>query len=215
MVTVAAEPTLPDDVDRALWFHGACGQVDYLVRDNSHTHPGRMSAYCPHRPDHPDYNISIYDIGACAESVRCGQKDLSSAVNRGHRWMTLATSSKRTTPRTAHGPTTAPNTAAPACGRTKCPEASSPSSFIRACGPRPKAPATAGSGQSTDTRGIGTSARLPQPARSVEDPRATGRCMTRMSRKNRHESVDDTSAAQAATNQRSEKPPNRRADHLR
>ena len=70
MVTVAAEPTLPDDVDRALWFHGACGQVDYLVRDNSHTHPGRMSAYCPHRPDHPDYNISINDIGACAESVR-------------------------------------------------------------------------------------------------------------------------------------------------
>jgi hypothetical protein len=70
MMVPVAEPALPDDVDPALWFRGACGQVDYLVRDNAHTHPGRLTAYCPHRPDHPDYDISINQLGECAEQVR-------------------------------------------------------------------------------------------------------------------------------------------------
>ena len=55
---------LPDDVDPELWFPSAqCGgERDYLFDAKCHTFPGRMKAYCPHRPDFPDYRISLSEL---------------------------------------------------------------------------------------------------------------------------------------------------------
>jgi hypothetical protein len=65
------ELVLPEDIDAALWFRGSCGDTDYLVRTNPHTHPGRMAAYCPHAgTDHRGYNVSISELGDCSAEVR-------------------------------------------------------------------------------------------------------------------------------------------------
>ena len=54
---------LPDDVDEELWFWSEeCGGRDYLFDSKWHTHPGRMSAYCPHNLTSPEYRISKYDL---------------------------------------------------------------------------------------------------------------------------------------------------------
>ena len=61
-----ADDALPDDVDAELWFmspHERCGSGrDYLFDSHWHTHPGRMSAYCPHDPAWPDYRISLSEL---------------------------------------------------------------------------------------------------------------------------------------------------------
>lgn len=61
---ISLASVLPDDVDPELWFPSAqCGgERDYLFDAKWHTHPGRMKAYCPHRPDWPDYRISVYEL---------------------------------------------------------------------------------------------------------------------------------------------------------
>ena len=60
------EATLPDDVDPEMWFVSStpecAGGRDYLWDSLWHTFPGRMSAYCPHRPEHPDYRISLSQL---------------------------------------------------------------------------------------------------------------------------------------------------------
>ncbi|HEX2179537.1 MAG TPA: hypothetical protein VHL54_08490 [Actinomycetota bacterium] len=59
------EPTtvLPEDVDPALsFFSERCGGNDFLYDSHWHTHPGRMSAYCPHSEQWPDYRISVYEL---------------------------------------------------------------------------------------------------------------------------------------------------------
>lgn len=53
---------LPDGVDPDMSFLSRlCGQRDFLFRGNPHTHPGRMSAYCPHR-SYGWYNVSAPDL---------------------------------------------------------------------------------------------------------------------------------------------------------
>jgi hypothetical protein len=58
------KPTnLPADVDEKLWFDSAeCGGRDYIFDSHWRTFPGRMSAYCPHDPEHPDYRISLAEL---------------------------------------------------------------------------------------------------------------------------------------------------------
>jgi hypothetical protein len=60
------EAALPDDVDPEMWFRSTrteCdGGRDYLWNGEWHTFPGRMAAYCPHRPEHSDYRISLSEL---------------------------------------------------------------------------------------------------------------------------------------------------------
>ena len=62
----APQPSLPDDVDPALWFvspHARCdGGQDFLFDKHWLTHPGRMAAYCPHDPEWPDCRISLPEL---------------------------------------------------------------------------------------------------------------------------------------------------------
>src|SRR5688500_7910396 len=46
------------------YYSERCGGDDYLFDKRWHTHPGRMAAYCPHDPKHPDYRISAYELPA-------------------------------------------------------------------------------------------------------------------------------------------------------
>ena|ERR1019366_3483293 len=58
---------LPDWIDPTLWI--GCrrgGDWDYLVEDNPHTFPGRMSAFCPHVTENPHYNVSIGEVTECS-----------------------------------------------------------------------------------------------------------------------------------------------------
>ena len=48
-----------EEIDEALWIRvSGCASQDYLV-GNSHTFPGRMSAYCP--TDGIHYSVSFGD----------------------------------------------------------------------------------------------------------------------------------------------------------
>lgn len=58
------------DLDTTLWFRGSCGEIDFLLAGNPHTHPGRMAAYCPHQPEHAGYNVSISDLADCSDEAR-------------------------------------------------------------------------------------------------------------------------------------------------
>jgi hypothetical protein len=54
---------IPDDVNPNLaFFSKRCQGDDYLFDSGWLTFSGRMSAFCPHDPDSPDYRVSKYEL---------------------------------------------------------------------------------------------------------------------------------------------------------
>lgn len=60
----AAEP----DIDEDLWFTGVCEGRDYLISQNGHTFPGRMSARCPVRK--VSFNVSLSEMEDMSREAR-------------------------------------------------------------------------------------------------------------------------------------------------
>jgi hypothetical protein len=66
---------LPEGVRSSMWFDSSrCEGRDFLVEANPHTYPGRMTAFCPHDPSHPYYNVSISDLSSCSDESRAWSK---------------------------------------------------------------------------------------------------------------------------------------------
>lgn len=66
MAQASLREDLPEDVRPAYPFRSLRARcesgTDFLFDKHWLTHPGRMAAYCPHNPSHPDYRVSLCEL---------------------------------------------------------------------------------------------------------------------------------------------------------